>query len=179
MESLIPATIQMLLVPSALVLMGIMAWSDARYLRLPLVSNIIFLIAGLIVGHFAFGISKSDALIGAGAGYLGLAAVAAVYRNLRGRDGIGGGDPILLGGIGAWFGWQVLPTILLFAALLGLAYAVLQRLFRPRRTTWQDQRVPLGTCLIFAAIVSGATMLIAGARLPVGEHEYQAGGPSL
>ena len=163
MESLIPATIQMLLISSALVLMGIMAWSDARYFRLPLVSNIIFLIAGLVVGHLAFGISKSDALIGAGAGYLGLAAVAAAYRSLRGREGLGGGDPILLGGIGAWLGWQVLPTILLFAALSGLAFAVVQRLFRPRRTAWQVQRIPLGTCLIFAAILSGATMLIAGA----------------
>ena len=113
MESLIPATIQMLLIASALVLMGIMAWSDTRYFRLPLVSNIIFLFAGLVVGHLAFGISKSDALIGAGAGYLGLAVVAAAYRHLRGREGLGGGDPILLGGIGAWLGWQVLPTILL------------------------------------------------------------------
>ena len=163
MESLIPATIQMLLISSALVLMGIMAWSDARYFRLPLVSNIIFLIAGLVVGHLAFGISKSDALIGAGAGYLGLAAVAAAYRSLRGREGLGGGDPILLGGIGAWLGWQVLPTILLLAALSGLAFAVAQRLFRPRRTAWQVQRIPLGTCLIIAAILSGATMLIAGA----------------
>ena len=163
MESLIPATIQMLLISSALVLMGIMAWSDARYFRLPLVSNIIFLIAGLVVGHLAFGISKSDALIGAGAGYLGLAAVAAAYRSLRGREGLGGGDPILLGGIGAWLGWQVLPTILLFAALSGLAFAAVQRLFRPRRTAWQVQRIPLGTCLIIAAILSGATMLIAGA----------------
>jgi leader peptidase (prepilin peptidase)/N-methyltransferase len=119
--------------------------------------------AGLVVGHLAFGISKSDALIGAGAGYLGLAAVAAAYRSLRGREGLGGGDPILLGGIGAWLGWQVLPTILLFAALSGLAFAVVQRLFRPRRTAWQIQRIPLGTCLIFAAILSGATMLIAGA----------------
>ena len=163
MESLIPATIQMLLISSALVLMGIMAWSDARYFRLPLVSNIIFLMAGLVVGHLAFGISKSDALIGAGAGYLGLAAVAAAYRSLRGREGLGGGDPILLGGIGACLGWQVLPTILLFAALSGLAFAVVQRLFRPRRTAWQVQRIPLGTCLIIAAILSGATMLIAGA----------------
>lgn len=166
MESLIPPTVQTLLICSALVLMGIMAWSDARSFRLPLGSNIIFLIAGMAIGHLAFGISASDALIGAGAGYLGLAAVAAAYRNVRGREGLGGGDPILLGGIGAWLGWQVLPTILLFAALLGLAYAVVQRLFRPRRTAWQVQRIPLGTCLIGAAILHGATLLMAGGLLP-------------
>ena len=161
MESLAPAAIQVLLISSALVLMGIMAWSDARYFLLPLAPNVFFLVTGLIVGHLAFGISKSGALIGAGAGYLGLSAVAAAYRNLRGREGVGGGDPILLGGIGAWLGWQVLPTILLVAAMLGLAFAVLQRLFRPWRTTWQDQRIPLGSCLICAAVLSGATMLIA------------------
>ena len=162
MESLVTATSQELLISSALVLMGIMAWSDARHFLLPLVPNIIFLVAGLIVGHLAFGISKGGALIGAGAGYLGLSAVAATYRNLRGREGMGGGDPILLGGIGAWLGWQVLPTILLVAALLGLAFAVLQRPFGPRQTNWQDQRIPLGSCLICAAVISGATMLIAG-----------------
>jgi leader peptidase (prepilin peptidase)/N-methyltransferase len=162
MESFIPLTIQILLISSALLLMGIMAWSDARYFRLPLVSNIIFLIVGLVVGHLAFGISKSDALIGASAGYLGLAAVAKAYRNLRSREGLGGGDPILLSGIGAWLGWEVLPTIVLFAASSGLAFAVLQRLFEPRRTAWQDQRIPLGSCLIGAAVLSGATMLIAG-----------------
>ena len=72
MESLVTATSQVLLISSALVLMGIMAWSDARHFLLPLVPNIIFLVAGLIVGHLAFGISKSSALIGAGVGYLGL-----------------------------------------------------------------------------------------------------------
>ncbi|WP_051020627.1 prepilin peptidase [Porphyrobacter sp. AAP82] len=154
--------IQVLLIASALVLMGIMAWSDARSFLLPLVPNIIFLVAGLIVGHLAFGISIGSALIGAGAGYLGLSAVAVAYQNLRGREGMGGGDPILLGGIGAWLGWQVLPTILLFAALFGLAYAVLQRLFEPQRIDWQDQRIPLGSCLICAALPAGATLLIAG-----------------
>lgn len=159
MEGLIPGTIQMLLIFSALVLLGIMAWSDARYFRLPLVANVIFLVAGLIAGHLAFGISKSDALIGAGAGYLGLALVATVYRKLRGRQGLGGGDPILFGGIGAWLGWQALPTILLFAALSGLALAVIQRLFRPRRAAWQTHRIPLGACLVVAAVLSGGITL--------------------
>lgn len=159
---MVPATIQALLIFSALVLMGVMAWSDARHFLLPLAPNFVFLIAGLVLGHLAFGVSGSDALIGAGAGYLGLAAVAAAFRSLRGRDGLGGGDPLLLGGIGAWLGWQVLPTILLFAALFGLAYAVLQRLFDPQRIDWQDQRIPLGSCLICAALPAGATLLIAG-----------------
>lgn len=163
MESLNAATSQTLLISSALVLMAIMAWSDARSFRLPLVCNLIFLIAGLTIGHLAFAISRSDALIGAGAGYLGLSAVAAAYRSVRGREGLGGGDPILLGGIGAWFGWQALPMILLFAALLGLAVAVLQRLVGSQRDKWYDQRIALGTCLICAAVFWGAARLMAEA----------------
>lgn len=60
-------------------------------------------------------------IIGALAGYVGLSLIAWTYKTLRRREGLGGGDPKLLAGIGAWLGWQALPFVLLLACLAGLA----------------------------------------------------------
>lgn len=88
-------------------------------------------------------------LIGAGAGFGGLWLIALAYRGLRGRDGLGGGDPLLLGAIGLWLGWQALPLVLLIASGLGLAAALVMQ----RRGVALDAatRFPLGTLMALAA----------------------------
>ncbi|MDB5681781.1 MAG: peptidase, partial [Sphingomonas bacterium] len=58
-----------------------------------------------------------DRLIGGAAGFVSLWLIAFAYRRLRGRDGLGGGDPKLLGAIGLWVGWAMLPFVLLLACL--------------------------------------------------------------
>jgi leader peptidase (prepilin peptidase)/N-methyltransferase len=64
-----------------------------------------------------------DAVIGAAAGYLGLWVVYWSFRLATRREGLGIGDLHLLAAIGAWAGWQVLPGLVLLAALLGLVWA--------------------------------------------------------
>lgn len=91
----------------------------------------------------------ADRLIGAGAGYGALASIAWVYRRTRGRDGMGGGDPKLLGALGLWLGWRALPLLLLGASLLGLAGALAARL--AGRPVGLDARLPLGTLLAIVA----------------------------
>jgi leader peptidase (prepilin peptidase)/N-methyltransferase len=88
-------------------------------------------------------------LIGAAAGYAALAALAALYRRRTGRTGLGGGDPKLLGAIGAWLGWQALPFVLVMAASLGLLLVLLDRL--AGREVTRHSRVPLGALLAAAA----------------------------
>lgn len=80
--------------------------------------------------------------------------VAALYRSLRGRVGLGGGDPKLFGAIGLWLGWRALPQVLLVAALAGLAI-VLAMALAGRRVTATD-RLPLGTLLAGAAFLCWA-----------------------
>ena len=46
-----------------------------------------------------------------------------VYRRLRGREGIGLGDVKLAAVAGAWIDWPLLPFVIEFAALFGLALA--------------------------------------------------------
>jgi leader peptidase (prepilin peptidase)/N-methyltransferase len=72
-----------------------------------------------------------DALIGAAAGYLFLWAVFQLFRLITGKEGMGYGDFKLFAAIGAWLGWQMLPLVLILAAVggsvVGIALIVAKR----------------------------------------------------
>jgi leader peptidase (prepilin peptidase)/N-methyltransferase len=105
--------------------------------------------AGLAVAWIGIGPPLEERLIGAAAGFLVLAAIGLGYRWLRGREGLGWGDPKLLAAIGAWLGWQPLPLVLAGAGMLGLAAVLLMRL-RGRAVAATD-RLPLGALMALAA----------------------------
>jgi leader peptidase (prepilin peptidase)/N-methyltransferase len=60
-----------------------------------------------------------SAVIGAVAGYLTLWTIYWLFKLVTGKEGMGYGDFKLLAAIGAWFGWQLLPAVLLLASLVG------------------------------------------------------------
>lgn len=60
-----------------------------------------------------------SAVIGAVAGYLSLWSVYWLFKLATGKEGMGYGDFKLLAVIGAWFGWQLLPAVILLSSLLG------------------------------------------------------------
>ena len=64
-----------------------------------------------------------DAFIGFAAGAVGLFLVAWLFLKLRGVEGLGDGDWKLLGGLGAFLGWRMLPLVLFLAAVQGVAVA--------------------------------------------------------
>ena len=80
--------------------------------------------------------------------------IAISYRALRGRDGLGLGDAKLLGGIGGWLGWQVLPLVLLLASLGGLLWAALLAL--SGRQIDGQTALPFGTFLCLAVVPAAA-----------------------
>lgn len=82
-------------------------------------------------------------------GFAILWLVSKVYLYARGREGLGGGDPKLLGAIGIWTGWEALPLILLFAAVLGLILAFVAML--AGRDITGTTRFPFGTLLALSA----------------------------
>lgn len=88
-------------------------------------------------------------LIGAAAGFGGLWLLALLYRRLRGREGLGGGDPFLLGAIGAWVGWIGLPSVLLWASITGLSLVGAKLLLR--RPVAATDRLPFGVFLAVGA----------------------------
>lgn len=87
----------------------------------------------------------AGALIGAGVGFASLWLLAWAYRRLRGREGLGGGDPFLFGAGGAWVGWTALPTVLLWASVAGLSIVAAMLIVR-RRVSGAD-RLPFGVFL--------------------------------
>ena len=104
---------------------------------------------GLAAAWAGFGPALPERIAGAAIGWAALFLIAVLYRRLRGREGMGGGDPKLMGAIGAWIGAWHLPVILLGAGLLGLAMALLMRVRgEPVSAT---SRLPLGTLMALVA----------------------------
>ena len=141
--------------PLAIVTMTLGLWLllvamlDIEHQWLPDALTLPLVLFGLLAGWAGFGPPLVDRLIGAATGWAGLVVLAFAYRRLRGREGLGGGDPKLLAGIGAWVGALQLPFILLGAGLLGLAAVLLMRL-RGEEIT-RTSRLPLGALMAVAA----------------------------
>lgn len=72
-----------------------------------------------------------QAVIGAVAGYLVLWSVYWLFKLITKKEGMGYGDFKLLAALGAWFGWQALPSIILLSsisgAVIGIALAILAK----------------------------------------------------
>ncbi|MBA4047424.1 MAG: prepilin peptidase [Sphingomonas sp.] len=130
---------------------------DAREFWLPDELTLVLALGGVASGLLGVAPGMSERLIGGAAGFGALWAIGAGYRLLRGRDGLGGGDPKLLGAIGLWTGWALLPVIVFVAALAGLGVALFWTL--TGRGVRGDDRLPLGTLMAIAAYPALVIML--------------------
>ncbi len=99
----------------------ILASVDLTALRLPDVLTLPLMGAGLAYALLAGGDPGGHAA-GLLAGYGILEGTGWVYARLRGRRGIGLGDAKLFAAAGAWLGWAALPSVMLIACGLGLAW---------------------------------------------------------
>lgn len=64
-------------------------------------------------------VDLKSAVIGAVIGYLILWSIYWLFKLVTGKEGMGYGDFKLLAAIGAWFGWQLLPAVILLSSVLG------------------------------------------------------------
>lgn len=138
--------------PLASVLTALLGWQllliaviDAEHFRLPDQLTLPLLATGGLAAVLVDHTAPLDAVIGAAVGFAGLWLLAFSYRRLRGREGLGDGDPILLAAGGAWVGWIGLPSVLLWASAAGLSF-VAARLLVGRKVSGED-RLPFGPCL--------------------------------
>lgn len=93
---------------------------------------------GILISLFGFFVELQPAVIGAMAGYLSLWSVYHLFKLVTGKEGMGYGDFKLLAALGAWLGWQALPTVIFFSALVGAVVGIALIVIRGR-----DRNIPI------------------------------------
>ncbi len=111
---------------------------DLRTQLLPDTITLPLLWLGLLLSIDGVFVRPSASIIGAAAGYLSLWSVYHVFRLVTGKEGMGYGDFKLLAALGAWFGWQALPMIVLLSSVMGAVIGLGLILLRGH-----DRNVPL------------------------------------
>ncbi len=114
--------------------------------------------AGLAFNLWGVFAPLASAVIGAIAGYLSLWVVYWLFKLIRGKEGMGYGDFKLLGALGAWLGWEMLPLIVLLSSLAGAVVGLGLVALKGR-----DHNVPLAFGPYLAA--AGAVALFWGAPI--------------
>ena len=84
---------------------------------------------GLLLNLNGVFTSLPNAVIGAVAGYLVLWSVYWAFKLATGKEGMGFGDFKLLAAIGAWFGWTMLPLVILLSSLVGAVVGIVLIVF--------------------------------------------------
>ncbi len=105
---------------------------------------------GLVVNSISGFVSLQDAVYGAIAGYLSLWCIYWLFKLLTGKEGMGAGDFKLLACIGAWLGWQSLPTAILISAGVGSIIGITLMALTQRKS---DQAIPFGPFLGLAFLI--------------------------
>jgi leader peptidase (prepilin peptidase) / N-methyltransferase len=99
-----------------------------------------------------------SAVLGAIFGYLILWSVYWLFKIVTGKEGMGYGDFKLLGAIGAWFGWQMLPAVILLSSIVGAAIGIGLIVFKGKG---RGTAIPFGPFLALGGIAA----LFFGAQL--------------
>ncbi len=92
-----------------------------------------------------------SAVIGAAAGYLSLWSVYWLFKLIMKKEGMGYGDFKLLAAIGAWFGWIMLPLVILLSSLVGAVVGIFLMILAKRG---RNVPMPFGPYLAGGALVA-------------------------
>lgn len=107
------------------------------------------ILAGFIFSLVTPQVSWLDSLLGVLIGGGVLYIVAWVYRLLRGKEGMGGGDIKLLAMLGGFLGWQSICFIIFVSSITGIIVGTLALV----RKNWGIKtKIPFGPFLCFSAI---------------------------
>jgi leader peptidase (prepilin peptidase)/N-methyltransferase len=104
---------------------------------------------GLIVNLSGTFTDLASAAVGAIAGYLVLWSIYWAFKLITGKEGMGYGDFKLLAAMGAWFGWQALPMLVLISSIVGIVLGGTFLLIRRSR-----EAIPFGPYLAIAGWVT-------------------------
>jgi len=131
---------------------------DLRTQLLPDSITLPLLWLGLLLSLGQVFTTPSASIAGAAFGYLSLWSAYQLFRLLTGKEGMGFGDFKLLAALGAWFGWQALPLLILLSSITGAIVGVGLIVFRGH-----DRATPIPFGPYLAA--AGWLMLVVGTDL--------------
>ncbi len=106
---------------------------------------------GLLLNVGGTYVPLADAVIGAAAGYLILWSIYWGFKLLTGKDGMGFGDFKLLGAIGAFLGWKLLPVVILLSSVVGAAVGISMIVFARHG---RSVPIPFGPYLAAAGLLA-------------------------
>ncbi len=121
-----------------------LTWIDYDRKILPDNITLPLLWLGLLVNTQGLFASLTDAIYGAAGGYLVLWSIYWIFKLLTGKEGMGYGDFKLLGTVGAWLGWQMLPLTILISSFVGAAVGLSLIILRRQD---RAQPIPFGPFL--------------------------------
>jgi len=93
----------------------------------------------------------SSAVIGAASGYLALWLIYWCFKITTGKEGMGYGDFKLLAVIGAWFGWKMLPLVILLSSLVGAVIGIGLIIIAKHK---RDNPIPFGPYLVGGSLIA-------------------------
>jgi leader peptidase (prepilin peptidase) / N-methyltransferase len=128
-----------------------LTWIDLDTQLLPDSITLPLLWLGLLLNVRGTFVPLQEAVIGATLGYLVLWSIYWLFKLVTGKEGMGYGDFKLLAAIGAWFGWTVLPMVILLSSVVGLVAAVGLMLFKGHQ---RSQPIPFGPYLAAAGLLA-------------------------
>jgi len=138
--------------------MLVLTWSlitltmiDADKMILPDQITLPLVWLGLILGLNGVFISIEQAVIGAIVGYMSLWSIFWLFKLITGKDGMGYGDFKLFAVFGAWFGWELLPLLILMASLVGAIVGISLMMFKNHQGS---KPIPFGPYLAVAGWIT-------------------------
>ena len=123
---------------------------DADTYQLPDVITLPLLWLGILFNMFEVYTDLESAVIGSMAGYLVLWGVFWLFKLMTGKEGMGYGDFKLLAALGAWCGWQALPSIILISSIVGALIGIFNIVVNGRD---KAKPIPFGPYLAIAGLL--------------------------
>jgi leader peptidase (prepilin peptidase)/N-methyltransferase len=124
---------------------------DYDHQLLPDDLTLFLLWSGLFASLFNIFTDPVSSITGALSGYLSLWLVYHLFRLLTGKEGMGYGDFKLLAALGAWFGWQLLPLIILLSSLVGAVVGLIMIALKRHNSS---QPMPFGPFIALAGWIA-------------------------
>ena len=124
---------------------------DLEHSLLPDDITLTFLWLGLACNIFGIFTDIYSSLIGAMLGYSVLWIIFMSFKIVTGKEGMGYGDFKLLSLLGAWFGWQYLPLVILLSSIAASLIGIAMIIFRGRE---KSAAFPFGPYLAIAGWVT-------------------------